>query len=111
MLCFFVTSFETAAFIAITSFLCAKINDPGGRWCNTVQTLIQWWRSVASNVDKDIFHWVMCTVLYQQIAMTIKAARERGVFFCHHLFVAVHKCNKKTMLWSKKYLTNLHHCY
>jgi hypothetical protein len=77
--------------IAATSFLCAKIGDSGGHGGDMVHTLAQWWHPVASNVAQDVLHWVMHAVSYRQIAMAIKTARERGVFFCYCQFVVVHK--------------------
>ncbi len=42
--------------------------------------LTQWQRPVASSEALDLFHWGMCAVAYQCIAMVIKTASVVGVF-------------------------------
>jgi hypothetical protein len=42
--------------------------------------LAQWWRLVASNKALNLLHRVMCTVMYQHVAMAIETDTFLGAF-------------------------------
>ena len=90
VLCLFAASFRGAIFTATIMVVCAKINDSGGRWGDTVQIVARWRLPVASNVAQDVLHWAMCSVLQWWIAKAIKTASDEGAYVCHRRFVVVH---------------------
>ena len=94
VVCLFAANFGGAVFTATALFVCAKTDDPGSRWGDTVQ-IVAWWRHpVAFHVAHNVLHWEMCSVLHRQIDKATEMASKYLT----------------TVLCLIKYKTELHYC-